>query len=77
MIMKNLKINGSRCYLQWAKVLATLYLVLILNHPMQAQQAQKEWDVIRRKWLQYSDPANLLNKHLSTEAFALLKKEKK
>jgi cephalosporin-C deacetylase-like acetyl esterase len=34
--------------------------------------AQKELDVIKGKWVQYSDPSHLLYHHLSEEAFGLL-----
>ncbi len=38
--------------------------------------AQKEYDVIKGKWIQYSDPGNLLNHHLTQEAFDLIQKGK-
>lgn len=39
--------------------------------------AQTEYNVIQRKWIQYSDPANSLYHHLTGEAFQLLKTEEK
>lgn len=52
------------------KISLTLSSLFLLGTPT---LAQKEFDVIKGKWVQYSDPGNLLNQHLSKEAFGLIK----
>ncbi|MGV3556618.1 acetylxylan esterase [Larkinella arboricola] len=72
--MQNPTSNRSHSNPQWIKALATVCIYFVLHS---YTYAQKEFDVIRDKWVQYSDPANLLNHHLSAEAFALLKQQEK
>lgn len=61
MIKKHVKSNGWR--------LSLMLLLLFFNS---AAKAQKELDVIRNNWLQYSDATNSLYHFLTGEAFKLL-----
>lgn len=54
-------------------LLAGIGLIIAESHIV---KAQSEYNVIQKKWIQYSDPSNLLYHHLTGEAFQLLKKEK-
>lgn len=54
-------------------LLAGIGLIFTESHIV---KAQSEYNVIQNKWIQYSDPSNLLYHHLTGEAFQLLKKEK-
>jgi len=53
-------------------ILAGIGLIFTESHIV---KAQSEYNVIQKKWIQYSDPSNLLYHHLTGEAFQLLKKE--
>ncbi len=72
MIMKQFLCTKNTKYPEFFTVLFTvsLFILLINGH----LHAQKELDVIRGNWLQYSDASNSLYHHLSSEAFELLKK---
>jgi hypothetical protein len=72
--MQNLEIKRAPFYRQSITAAATVCAFLMVGT---CSYAQKEYDIIKGKWIQYSDPANLLNHHLSNEAFTLLKQQEK
>lgn len=69
-------LNLSLSFLNYGLFLRTIQVFLILLFCLAGRvRAQQELDVIRNKWMKYSDPSHALHHHLTGEAFDLLKKE--